>query len=141
MKIKWIRFLAGVRHALTWAWVNLIKRPCVWTWRMLVKLIKFTWAKVKALGWFWGSLAALIAGVIFYSPSIALLILGAVTKNPWYSAAAWGYVIFWFQPIFSPALATYGVILIGVISVFNLFKKWFKHKKKGEHHGTQDIER
>ena len=92
----------------------------------LFKRIKI---EIKQLGWFWGIISVIIAGVIFYLPSIVLLILYIVTLNEIYLGSAIGYVMWWFLPMGSPALLVYFAILSFVIVIINKIKKKDKVKE------------
>lgn len=85
----------------------------------LFKRIKI---EIKQLGWFWGIISIITAGVIFYLPSIVLLILYIVTFNEIYLGSAIGYFMWWFLPMFSPALLVYFAILGATIAVIRKLK-------------------
>jgi hypothetical protein len=81
--------------------------------------------------------AVFISGVIFYSPAIVCVVIFGVTGNAWYLGLATTYVVWWFSPLFSPALLVYFALLGGVIAIINKIgmalrrrenKRW-KHEK------------
>lgn len=76
----------------------------------VVKLAKIVYEKVNFLGWLWGILCVLIAGIIFYLPSIILFIL----NKP---ILAWGYALWWLSPAFSPATLVYLSLLSLIIGI------------------------
>lgn len=104
-----------------------MKRLRAWAIRQYYKAK----ANLKLLGWFWGSLCIAISIAIFYAPSIYFLLLYLATGNGVYLASASGYVLWWFLPVFSPAILTIGVILIIVTSIAIHIKKILK-KKEGK---------
>ena len=85
--------------------------------KAIKNLFKRLKIEIKQLGWFWGIISIIIAGIIFYLPSIILLILYIVTFNEVYLASAIGYFMWWFLPMFSPALLVYFAILGSTITI------------------------
>jgi hypothetical protein len=83
---------------------------------------------LKALGWLWGSLCVIISGIIFYSPAIYWLVLYFITGKAIYWQSASGYVIAWFLPMGTPALAVYGTILLLITTIVIKIKKAFKKR-------------
>ena len=100
-----------------------------WTIGLVVNLFKKVKKQVKELGWFWGLLATLISAIIFYLPSIIALVLYSITMKDMYWIFASGYVVWWFLPMFSPALLMYFTILSFVIVIINKIKKKDKVKE------------
>lgn len=85
---------------------------------------------LKLLGWFWGSLCVIISGVIFYAPAIYWLVLYFITNKAVYWQSASGYVVAWFLPLGTPALAVYGAILLIITSLMIRLKKLLFVKKE-----------
>lgn len=83
---------------------------------------------LKALGWLWGGLCVIISGAIFYSPAIYWLVLYFITGKAIYWQSASGYVIAWFLPMGTPALAVYGTILLLITTIVIKIKKAFKKR-------------
>jgi hypothetical protein len=86
---------------------------------------------LKSLGLLWGSLCVIISGAIFYSPAIYWLILYFLTGKDIYWQSASGYVIAWFLPMGTPALAVYGTILLLITTFVIKIKKLFLKKEGG----------
>jgi uncharacterized membrane protein len=83
---------------------------------------------LKLLGWLWGGICIIISGAIFYSPAIYFFILYLGTGGNAYLASASGYVVWWFLPMFSPALMAYGLILIVITTIVIYIKKLFRRR-------------
>lgn len=95
----------------------------------LIQRAKKAKENLKLLGWLWGSLCVIISGAIFYSPAIYWLVLYFVTGKPIYWQSASGYVIAWFLPMGTPALAVYGAILLLITTIMIKIKKIFKKEE------------
>lgn len=95
--------------------IKLLKK----SWNVIKNLAIKTYQSVKRLGWFWGTLAVLISGAVFYSPSIVALVLYITTEKAAYLAFSIGYAAWWFSPAFSPAILTFMVILLFTVKVID----------------------
>lgn len=99
-----------------WSWVSNMFFKKIWN--AIKSFAIKTYKEVKGLGWFFGSIAVLIAVIIFYLPSIVAFILYVTTSQGGYLAFAIGYAVWWFSPAFSPALLTYMAILLFITKLF-----------------------
>lgn len=122
--------LLGVKNKLGFILhfeMNSLKKIKSW----LVIKAKKAKDNLKALGWSWGSLCVIISGIIFYSPAIYWLVLYFITGKAIYWQSASGYVIAWFLPMGTPALAVYGTILLLITTLVIRIKKLFLKKEGG----------
>jgi len=115
-----------------------MKRLLTRTWLTIKHFAQRTYRNVRALGWFWGMFAVFISGVIFYSPAIVCVVIFGVTGNAWYLGLATTYVVWWFSPLFSPALLVYFALLGGVIAIINKIGMALRRRenKRWEHEKT-----
>lgn len=106
----------------------------------LIQRAKKAKENLKLLGWLWGSLCVIISGAIFYSPAIYWLVLYFITGKSIYWQSASGYVIAWFLPMGTPALAVYGAILLLITTIMIKIKKIFK-KEEVTYESSNQMER
>ena len=118
-----------------------MKRLLTRTWLTIKHFAQRTYRNVRALGWFWGMFAVFISGVIFYSPAIVCVVIFGVTGNAWYLGLATTYVVWWFSPLFSPALLVYFALLGGVIAIINKIGMALRRRenKRWNHEKTYHI--
>lgn len=98
--------------------------------KSIANLFKKAWNDTKELGWLGGSLAILVAIIIFYLPTIITFILYVLTNNGWYLGVSIAYVVWWFSPAFSPALITFSFILLFIVKIFRIVQKRDNNFKK-----------
>lgn len=79
--------------------------------------------EIKQVGWFWGICSLLLAGIIFYAPSIFGFIMYAITTNNLYLTIAIGYATWWFLPAFSPGLLVYFSILGLILKIIRTIQR------------------
>lgn len=92
-------------------------------WKAVANIFIKAWQDTKQLGWIGGSIAILIAIVIFYLPTIVTFILYIITNNVWYLGISITYVVWWFSPAFSPALIVFSALLIFVVKMIRIVQR------------------
>lgn len=105
---------------------NLTKRRGIWytiyyiTIGFVYKIIRRAWLGVKSLGWLFGFIAFTISTTIFFSPTIAGIIVYWITGNGWFLGLATGYFTWVVLPTGSSLL--YAFIVAATIPVVKVFK-------------------
>ena len=112
---------------------NLTKRKGIWytiyyvTIGFLYRVLRRAWLGVKSLGWFFGFIAFLISTTIFFSPTIAGVIVYWLTGNVWFLGIATSYFTWVVLPTGSSLL--YAFIVAATIPIVSFFKKQFIKKE------------
>ena len=112
---------------------NLTKRKSIWytiyyvTIGFLYRVLRRAWLGVKSLGWFFGFIAFLISTTIFFSPTIAGVIVYWLTGNVWFLGIATSYFTWVVLPTGSSLV--YAFIVAATIPVVKIFKNIFEGKE------------
>lgn len=112
---------------------NLTKRKGIWytiyyvTIGFLYRVLRRAWLGVKSLGWFFGFIAFLISTTIFFSPTIAGVIVYWLTGNVWFLGIATSYFTWVVLPTGSSLV--YAFIVAATIPVVKIFKNIFEGKE------------
>lgn len=112
---------------------NLTKRRGIWytiyyiTIGFVYKIIRRAWLGVKSLGWFFGFIAFLISTSIFFSPTIAGVIVYWITGNAWFLGIATSYFTWVVLPTGSSLV--YAFIVAATIPVVKIFKNIIEGKE------------
>lgn len=112
---------------------NLTKRRGIWytiyyvTIGFIYKVLRRAWLGVKSLGWFFGFIAFIVSGAIFFSPTIVGVIVYWVTGNNWFLGIATSYFTWVVLPTGSSLL--YAFIVAATIPVVKIFKNIFEGKE------------
>ena len=105
---------------------NLTKRKGIWytiyyiTIGFIYKVLRRAWLGVKSLGWFFGFIAFLISTTIFFSPTIAGVIVYWLTGNVWFLGIATSYFTWVVLPTGSSLL--YAFIVAATIPIVSFLK-------------------
>lgn len=105
---------------------NLTKRKGIWytiyyvTIGFIYKVLRRAWLGVKSLGWFFGSIAFIVSGAIFFSPTIVGVIVYWITGNNWFLGIATSYFTWVVLPTGSSLL--YAFIVAATIPIVSFFK-------------------
>lgn len=112
---------------------NLTKRRGIWytiyyiTIGFIYKVLRRAWLEFKSLGWFFGFIAFIVSGAIFFSPTIVGVIVYWVTGNNWFLGIATSYFTWVVLPTGSSLL--YAFIVAATIPIVSFFKKQFIKKE------------
>ena len=112
---------------------NLTKRKGIWytiyyvTIGFLYRVLRRAWLGVKSLGWFFGFIAFLISTTIFFSPTIAGVIVYWLTGNVWFLGIATSYFTWVVLPTGSSLV--YAFIVAATIPVVKIFKNIIEGKE------------
>jgi len=112
---------------------NLTKRKGIWYTiyyifiGALINIIRRAWLGVKSLGWVFGFIAFTISTILFFSPTIAGIVVYWITGNLWFLGLATGYFSWVVFPTGSAFV--YAFIVAATIPVVKIIKNIMELKE------------